>query len=61
LQLPSGDVCTVSSTAGSAEEDEHPPKSPEAALAFAERMLATWQRLVDKARAEIQQPTATPV
>jgi hypothetical protein len=64
LQIPSGSVCTISSTAGSAEDDEHPPKPPEEALAFAERMIATWQRLRRKAQEEISQaqnPTATPL
>jgi hypothetical protein len=60
LQLPDGDICTVASNAGSAEDDEH--MSPEdKALAFAERMLATWQRLFEKARAEVRKPTATPL
>ena len=63
LQLPSGAVCTVSSTAGSKEGAEH--ASPEdKALAFAERMLVMWQQLIIKARSEVkkaQQPTATPV
>lgn len=60
VQIPDGDFCTISSTAGSAEDDEHPPQPPEEALAFAERMLATWQRLFEKARAEVRKPTATP-
>jgi len=64
LQIPDGEFCTISSTAGSAEDDEHPPKPPEEALAFAERMIATWQRLRRKVQEEISQaqnPTATPL
>jgi hypothetical protein len=60
LQLPSGSVCTISSTAGSEEGDEH--QTPEdKALAFAERMVAFWQSMIAKARAEVRKPTATPL
>ena len=63
LQIPSGSVCTISSTAGSETDDEH--VTPEdRALAFAERMLVMWQQLIIKARSEVkkaQAPTATPV
>jgi hypothetical protein len=60
FQLPSGSFCTISSTAGSEEGAEH--MSPEErALAFAEKMLVTWQTLLTKARAEMRKPTATPV
>ena len=63
FQLPSGSFCTISSTAGSAEDDEHPPSPEDRALAFAEKMLVMWQQLVIKARSEVKkaQPTATPV
>jgi hypothetical protein len=60
LQIPSGSVCTVSSTAGSTGEGTPEDK----ALAFAERMVAFWQTAITKARSEIkkaQPPTATPV
>jgi hypothetical protein len=60
LQLPSGSVCTVSSTAGSEEGDEH--QSPEErAVVFAEKMIAMWVAIADKAREKALAPTATPV
>ena len=47
FQLPSGSFCTISSTAGSEETDEH--MSPEdRAKAFAEKMIAFWQGVIDK-------------
>jgi len=53
LQVPSGTSCTIQ------EDDEH-PISEEDAIAFAERMVATWNRIVDKLRTEALAPTATP-
>lgn len=47
IQIPSGSFCTISSTAGSEEGDEHPPPGPGA---FAEAMVKFWQGLADKAR-----------
>jgi hypothetical protein len=63
LQLPSGSVCTISSTAGSEESDEHNMTPEERALAFAERMLNMWSTLFEKARSEVKKahPQATPV
>jgi len=55
FQLPSGGIVTFSSTAGSEDGDEH--MSPEEkATAFAERMIAFFQNVIDK----IQQPEAIP-
>ena len=60
FQLPSGGICTFSSTAGSEEGDEH--QSPEErAVAFAEKMISFWTGLADKAREKALGPTATPV
>jgi hypothetical protein len=60
FQLPNGGVCTFSSTAGSEEGAEH--MSPEEkAVAFAERMVAMWVAIADKAREKALAPTATPV
>jgi hypothetical protein len=60
FQLPSGGICTFSSTAGSEEGDEH--MSPEErAVVFAERMIAMWVAIADKAREAALGPTATPV
>lgn len=58
IQLPSGSFCTISSTAGSEESDEHPPLTGEA---FAEAMLNFWRSMVDKIRAEAAGATATPL
>jgi hypothetical protein len=59
LQLPDGDICTVASNAGSVEGDEH--MSPEErAVVFAERMIAMWVAIADKAREAALGPTATP-
>ena len=49
LHLPEAHMCTISDTPPkqepvNEEEGEHPPKPPEEALAFAERMVETWQR-----------------
>lgn len=60
VQLPSGSYCTIVSTAKNEETGEHQPPTEEDAIAFAERMVATWNRIVDKLRTEAQQPTATP-
>jgi hypothetical protein len=60
LQLPSGDICTVASNAGSEEDAEH--MSPEEkAVAFAERMVSMWVGIADKAREKALAPTATPL
>ena len=60
LQLPDGDICTVASNAGSAEDDEH--QTPEErAVAFAERMVTMWVKIADKAREKALAPTATPL
>jgi hypothetical protein len=59
FQLPSGSFCTISSTAGNEESDEHPPINGEA---FAEAMIDFWRSMIDKIRAEAAgAPTATPV
>ena len=59
FQLPSGSFCTISSTAGHEESDEHPSINGEA---FAEAMVSFWRSMVDKIRAEAAgAPTATPV
>jgi hypothetical protein len=59
FQLPSGSFCTISSTAGSEESDEHPPINGEA---FAEAMIDFWRSMIDKIRAEAAgAPTATPL
>ena len=56
FQLPSGGICTFSSTAGSEEGDEH--MSPEErAVVFAERMIAFWQNVIDK----IPRPEVNPL
>ncbi|PYS90889.1 MAG: hypothetical protein DMF62_03555 [Acidobacteria bacterium] len=57
FQLPSGSMCTFSSTAGREEEDEHMQPQPPSAEEFAERMLAFWTGMLDRARAA-QQPSA---
>ena len=54
FQLPSGSFCTISSTAGNEESNEHPPLTGEA---FAEAMVSFWQNVIDKMR----QPEATPL
>jgi len=60
FQLPSGGVCTFSSTAGLEEGDEH--MSPEdKAIAFAEKMMAFWAAAIDKIRLQAQQPSAQPL
>ena len=60
FQLPSGSFCTISSTAGSEEQDEH--MSPEdKAIAFAKKMVAFWATMIDTIRLQAQQPTATPL
>ena len=60
FQLPSGSFCTISSTAGNEESNEH--QTPEdKALAFAERMVSFWQSMITKARSEVRKPTATPL
>jgi len=61
LQLPSGSFCTISSTAGREEEDEHMQPKPPSAEEFAERMLAFWTGMLDKAREATQQPEAIPL
>jgi len=49
FQLPSGSFCTISSTAGNEDQDEH--ISPEdKAIAFAEKMLAFWASFIDTIR-----------
>jgi hypothetical protein len=59
FQLPSGGIVTFSSTAGSEDQDEH--MSPEEkAVAFAEKMIAFWTGMMDKAREAMQTPAATP-
>jgi hypothetical protein len=60
LQIPSGSVCTISSTAGSEEGSEH--MSPEErAVVFAEKMIALWAGIADKAREKALAPTAQPL
>jgi hypothetical protein len=54
FQLPSGSFCTISSTAGNEESDEHPPINGEA---FAEAMIDFWKSVINKMR----QPEATPL
>ena len=59
FQLPSGSFCTISSTAGNEESNEHPPLTGEA---FAEAMVSWWRSIVDKIRAEAAGAlTATPL
>lgn len=58
FQLPSGSFCTISSTAGNEESNEHPPLTGEA---FAEAMVLFWQSIIDKIRAEAAGATATPL
>jgi hypothetical protein len=60
FQLPSGSFCTISSTAGSEEGDEH-QTSEERAVAFAEKMVTMWVGVADKAREKALGPTATPL
>ena len=57
FQLPSGAFCTISSTAGSNEDDEHQPDG----TALAEAMIAFWDRMREKFRIAAQQPTVNPV
>jgi len=59
FQLPSGSFCTFSSSAGRNEEDEHMQPEGPSAEEFAERMLAFWTSMLDKARSAAQQPTAS--
>lgn len=56
VQIPSGSFCTIVSTAGSEETSEHPPTG----AAFAERMIAFWTGMMDKAR-DAAGPQATPL
>jgi hypothetical protein len=59
LQVIDNGICTVSD-AVSHDEDEH--MSPEErAVVFAERMIAFWVGLADKAREKALGPTATPL
>ena len=60
-QLPSGSFCTISSTAAPIEASEHPSSPEERAVAFAERMVAMWVGIADKAREKALGPTATPL
>jgi hypothetical protein len=60
FQLPNGGICTFSSTAGSEEGDEHMTPE-ERAVVFAERMIAMWAKIADKAREKALAPTATPL
>lgn len=60
FQLPSGSFCTISSTAGNEDQDEH-MSSEDKAIAFAEKMLAFWTSIIDTIRLKAQQPTATPM
>jgi len=55
FQLPSGSFCTISSTAGGEESNEHPPITGEE---FAEAMISFWKGMAKKFREEMQ-PTAT--
>ena len=59
VQVIDNGICTISD-AVSHDEDEHIPPD-EQAVAFAEKMIAFWMGLADKARAAAQAPTATPL
>jgi hypothetical protein len=59
LQIPDGGFCTISSTV-SYDEDEH-MMPEERAVEFAEKMIAFWVGLADKARAAAPAPAATPL
>jgi hypothetical protein len=59
VQVITDGICSVSDKPPS-DEAEHMSQE-ERALEFAEAMVAFWQGLVTKARAEMRKPTATPV
>ena len=58
VQIITGGICTVSDAASEDESEHIPPE--EQAAAFAEKMLAFWMGIADKARAAAEAPTATP-
>jgi hypothetical protein len=59
LQIPDGGFCTISSTVSYDEEEHMGPE--ERAVAFAERMVAMWVGIADKAREKALGPTAQPL
>ena len=59
VQIITDGICSVSDRPPSDEGESMSPE--ERALAFAEKMLVTWQTLLTKARSEVRKPTATPL